>query len=51
MEEQEGSKDTETSVLHVESDNCQCPECAKNRMCYIQIIDVDRYVIALNDWD
>ena len=27
MEEQEWSKDTETSVLHVESDNCQCPEC------------------------
>ncbi|MBD5427534.1 MAG: hypothetical protein HDR38_08325 [Treponema sp.] len=51
MEEQEGSKDTETSVLHVESDNCQCPECDKLRKRYIQIIDVDKYVNALNDWD
>ena len=46
MEVQEGSKDTETSVLHVELDNCQCPECAKNIKCYIQIIDVDKCVNA-----
>lgn len=51
MEEQEESIDTDISVLHVELDNCQCPECAKNRKCYIHIIDVDRYVNALNDWD
>ena len=51
MEEQEESINTETSVLHKELDNCQYPECAKNRKCYIQIIDVDRYVNALNDWD
>lgn len=51
MEEQEESIDTETSVLHIESDKCQCPECDKNRKRYIQIIDVDRYVNTLNDWD
>lgn len=51
MEEQEESIATETSVLHIESDNCQCSECDKNRKRYIQIIDVDRYVNALNDWD
>ncbi|MBD5420036.1 MAG: hypothetical protein HDR47_02240 [Bacteroides sp.] len=51
MEEQEDSFETNTSVLHIESDNCQCPECAKNRKCYIQIIDVDKYVNALSDWD
>lgn len=51
MEEQEGSKDAETSVLHVESYNCQCPECDKLRKRYIQIIDVDKYVNTLNDWD
>ncbi len=51
MEEQEESNATETSVLHIESDKCQCPECDKKRKRYIQIIDVDRYVNALNDWD
>ena len=51
MEEQEESKDTETSVLHVESGNCQCPECTDYRKHYIHIIDVDKYVNALNDWD
>lgn len=51
MEEKEESIDTETSVLHIESDKCQCPECDKNRKQYIQIIDVDLYVNALNDWD
>lgn len=51
MEKQEESIDTEISVLHIESVNCQCPECANNRKCYIQIIDVDKYVNSLNDWD
>lgn len=51
MEEQEESIDTETSVHHIESDKCQCPECNESRIRYIQIIDVDRYVNALNDWD
>lgn len=51
MEEQEESIQTEASVLHIESDNCQCSECEKNRRRYIQIIDEDVYVNALNDWD
>ncbi len=51
MEKQEVSINTETSVLHIESETCQCPECDKKRKRYIQIIDVDRYVNALNDWD
>lgn len=51
MEEQEESIDTETSVLNIELDKCQCPECDKNRKRYIQIIDEDRYVNTLNDWD
>lgn len=51
MAELEHSFETDTSVLHIESDNCQCPECDKLRKRYIQIIDVDKYVNALNDWD
>ena len=49
MEEQEESIDTEISVLHIESVNCQCPECVNNRKCYIQIIDVDNYVNAFTE--
>lgn len=51
MDEQEESINTETSVLNIEFRNCQCPECNKNSKRFIQIIDVDRYVTALNDWD
>ncbi len=51
MEEQEESNDTEPTVLHIESDKCQCPEYDKNRKRFILIIDVYRYVNALNDWD
>lgn len=51
MEEKEELIDTETSVRHIDIKNCQCSECNKNRKRYIQVIDVDRYVNALNDWD
>lgn len=51
MEEQEESVETEMSVHDIASDNCLCPECDKNYKRYIQIIDVDNYINALNDWD
>lgn len=51
MEEQEESIDTEIAVLHIESDNCQCPECDNLRKRYIHILDVEEYVNTLNDWD
>ena len=51
MEEQEESVETEMSVLHIALDNCHCPECDKNYKSYIQIIDEDGYLNALNDWD
>ena len=51
MEELEDSFETDRSVPHIESDFCQCPECDKLIKSYIQIIDVDKYVNALNDWD
>lgn len=51
MEEKEEIIGTGHSMLHKETKTCQCPECDKNRKRYIQIIDVNRYVNALNDWD
>lgn len=39
------------SVLHIESLNCDCPECRSGRKNYIQILDMERYVEHLNDWD
>ena len=51
MEVEEESKDTETSVRHINSEKSQCPECDENRKRYIQIIDVDKYVNTLNDLD
>lgn len=41
----------ETSALHIESADCNCPDCQKGKKHYIQILDMDRYVNALNDWD
>lgn len=51
METQEESFDAKKSALHTNSEECQCPECNENKRRYIQIIDVHRYVNALNDWD
>lgn len=39
------------SFLHIESKECSCPECQKGKKHYVQILDIDRYVNALNDWD
>lgn len=51
MVDLEKFEDEDASTLHTDSEQCQCPECDKNRKRYIQIIDVDRYVNALSDWD
>ena len=39
----------ESSSSHIDSDRCNCPDCQNRR--YIQILDMDRYVEHLNDWD
>lgn len=41
----------EVSSQHIDSNECSCPDCQKGKKHYIQIIDIDRYVNALNDWD
>jgi len=39
------------STLHIETGECFCPECKKGRKHYVQILDVDRYINTLSDWD
>lgn len=39
------------SVLHIDGSKCDCPECRSGRKHYIQILDTERYVEHLNDWD
>lgn len=43
--------EAEVSSQHTDSDECSCPECQKGKKHYVQILDIDRYVNALNDWD
>ena len=42
---------SEVASLHIESAECCCPECQKGKKHYVQILDIDRYINALNDWD
>lgn len=56
MEEKDIAKEIESgeenlSVLHLDGSNCDCPECQNGRKHYIQILDMERYVEHLNDWD
>lgn len=44
-------KDKEVTLLHADSEECLCKECQEKRNRYIQIMDVNRYVNSLNDWD
>lgn len=41
----------EYSYSHIESQKCICPDCKNRKKRYIQILDMDRYVEHLNDWD
>lgn len=41
----------EDSPEHINSDECCCPDCVKEKSPYIQIIDIERAVDNLDDWD
>ena len=43
--------ESENSIEHIESEECQRVECQCAKKRYVQIIDVDRYIFNLNDWD
>lgn len=56
MEEQTESNNNERSEeennsLHIYVPECNCPECRKCRRHYVQILDMDRFINGLNDWD
>lgn len=56
MEDSSITKEIETgeeilSALHIEDSKCDCPECRSGKKHYIQILDMERYVEHLNDWD
>lgn len=41
----------EKDSVHIQSTECNCVQCQENRNKYVQILDVDRYIESLNDWD
>lgn len=41
----------ENSSLHIDSNRCNCQDCKNRKRKYIRILDMDRYVENLNDWD
>ena len=41
----------ENNTLHIESTSCSCSDCQNQRRHYVQILDMERYVEHLNDWD
>lgn len=48
------SKDNTEKVitsLHINSQECNCPDCKKQKQHYIQILNMEQYVEQLNDWD
>lgn len=49
-DEKESGEET-LSVLHIDDSKCDCPECRSGRKHYIQILDMERFVEHLNDWD
>lgn len=51
IEEEPEIYEGEISSLHIESNECECPDCRCGKRYYIQIIDIDRYINALSDKD
>ena len=47
----EDNLDRENCNLHNDIVECQCEGCIKKKDRYVRIIDVDRFVDNLNDWD
>ena len=51
MEEQNEEEQSEVETIYIQSNTCNCFECQEKRNKYITILDVDRYIESLNDWD
>lgn len=39
------------TLLHINSQECNCSDCKKQKQHYIQILNMEQYVEQLNDWD
>ncbi len=51
MEEQNEEEKSKVKVAHIQSNTCNCAECQGKRSKYVAMLDVDRYIESLNDWD
>lgn len=51
MEEEIEEEKSTIDIVHIQSDTCNCSECQEKRSKNITILDVDRYIESLNDWD
>ena len=43
--------ENEDSLIHDESEACNCINCQKKKSPYIQLFDIDSIVDNLEDWD
>lgn len=51
MEEENGQKQSTAETIHIQSNTCNCLACQEKRSKYVMVLDVDRYIESLNDWD
>ncbi len=51
MEEENEEEQSNVETIHIQSSTCNCTECQEKRSKYVTILDVDRYIESLNDWD
>lgn len=51
MEEENEEEQSKVENIHIQSNTCNCVECQEKRSMYITVLDVDRYIESLNDWD
>lgn len=49
--DKKGDRKEGTASLHINSQECNCPDCNKQKRHYIQILNMEQYVEQLNDWD
>lgn len=51
MEEESEEEQSKVGTFHIQSNTCNCSECQEKRSKYVTILDVDRYIESLKDWD
>lgn len=49
MEEEIEQDNSEIESIHLQT--CDCAECQEKRNKYVTILDIDKYIESLNDWD